>query len=84
MEQSEDNQHQAIITSCLTNISSQRAIKALNRLGFSKVRQTGAHIILKKDKISFPVPHRQELNPKTLKNILRQANITLEEFKENL
>jgi predicted RNA binding protein YcfA (HicA-like mRNA interferase family) len=35
----------------LPRISSKEAIKALKRLGFEKTRQTGSHVIMKKNYI---------------------------------
>ncbi len=32
----------------LPRISSKKAIKALEKLGFQKVRQTGSHVVMKK------------------------------------
>nr|WP_083889357.1 type II toxin-antitoxin system HicA family toxin [Xenococcus sp. PCC 7305] len=31
----------------LPRISSKKAIKALERLGFQKIRQTGSHVVMK-------------------------------------
>lgn len=83
-----DSNYPSIPTSYLTNISSRKAIKVLQKLGFEKDRHSGDHFILKKIEthtITVPIPHpRQELNPLTLKNILIQTNISLEDFLDNL
>ena len=72
----------------LRRISSREAIRALNRLGFEKVRQTGSHVVMKKDTdggvIGCVVPVHQELRIGTLNSILKQAQITPDEFIENL
>ena len=72
----------------LPRISSREAIRALNRLGFEKVRQTGSHVVMKKDTddgvIGCVVPVHQELRIGTLNSILKQAQITPDEFIENL
>ncbi|MEM8780868.1 MAG: type II toxin-antitoxin system HicA family toxin, partial [Cyanobacteria bacterium P01_G01_bin.49] len=80
------NNNVSIPTSRLTNISSRKAIKSLQRLGFQKDRQTGDHVILqKKQTITISIPHsRQESNPLTLKSILRQAQVSLDDFLNNL
>lgn len=79
------DKNQSIPTSLLTNISSKRVVNALIRLGFVEDHQTGSHIILKrKSKNTCPVPHSTEVHPKTLKHILQQANVTIDEFLENL
>ena len=86
--QNTNDDYPSIPTSYLTNISSRKAIRAFQKLGFEKDRHNGDHFILKKretNTITFPIPHpRQELNPLTLKNILIQTNTTLEDFLENL
>jgi predicted RNA binding protein YcfA (HicA-like mRNA interferase family) len=84
----EEEKHNAHLrTSMLTNISSRAAIQALERFGFSPVRQTGSHVILKKTaqfEISVSVPMKGELKPPTLKQILRQAQISGEDFLDKL
>ena len=54
----------------LPRISSREAIRALNRLGFEKIRQTGSHVVMKKDTdggvIGCVVPVHQELRIGTL------------------
>ncbi len=49
----------------LPRISSRKAIRALERLGFEQVRQTGSHVVMKKatkeGRIGCVVPIHQEL-----------------------
>ncbi|MFB2835221.1 type II toxin-antitoxin system HicA family toxin [Floridanema evergladense] len=72
----------------LPRISSREAIRALERLGFEQVRQTGSHVVMKKatqeGTIGCVVPVHQELKIGTLSGILKQAQVTVEEFIENL
>ncbi len=72
----------------LPRISSREAIRALERLGFEQVRQTGSHVVMKKateeGEIGCVVPMHQELKVGTLSGILKQAQITIEEFIESL
>lgn len=72
----------------LPRISSQEAIRALERLGFVQVRQTGSHIVMKKvtteSEIGCVVPVHRELKIGTLSGILKQARVTPEELIENL
>ncbi len=72
----------------LPRISSREAIRALKRLGFEEVRQTGSHLVLKRDTddgvIGCVVPVHQDLRVGTLSSILKQAQVTPEEFIENL
>lgn len=59
-------------------------IKALSRLGFEIVRQRGSHIILKGSYMGIArtvvVPRHREIAVGTLRGILFQAGITIEEF----
>lgn len=72
----------------LPRISSREAIRSLERLGFEEVRQTGSHVVMKKEteegKIGCVVPLHQELKVGTLSGILKQAQVTVEEFIEHL
>ena len=69
-------------------ISSKEAIRALERLGFEQVRQTGSHVVMKKEtedgEIGCVVPVHQELKVGTLSGILKQAQVTVEEFIDSL
>ena len=66
------------------DVSGPEAVKALRRLGFIVTRQDGSHIRLSKGRLHVTVPNHRTLLPKTLQSILRQANITVEIFAENL
>jgi len=59
-------------------------IKALTRAGFEVAGRKGSHVKLKKrvdDKVFVViVPDHAELARGTMKSILRQANVTREEF----
>ena len=72
----------------LRRVSGEEAIRALERLGFGKVRQRGSHVVLKKETpvgaVGCAVPLHRELAIGTLQGILRQAKVTPEEFMENL
>ena len=72
----------------LRRVSGREAIRALEKLGFKKVRQKGSHVVLKKETekevIGCVVPLHKELAIGTLKGILRQAKVTPEEFLQNL
>lgn len=69
-------------------VSGKDTIRALERLGFLQIRQQGSHIILKKQtpngEIGCVVPLHRELALGTLKSILKQASIGLNEFIKNL
>ncbi|OGM03208.1 hypothetical protein A3K72_00355 [Candidatus Woesearchaeota archaeon RBG_13_36_6] len=66
-------------------LSGKDTIKALSKIGFKLVRTKGSHAILnkydeEKGKITIPIPLHKELAKGTLKSIMKQANITLEEL----
>ena len=72
----------------LKRLSGQETIKILKKYGFIQIRQKGSHVILKKitgdEEIGCVVPLHKELAIGTLKEILKQAKILLEEFIKNL
>ena len=65
-------------------VSGSKVIKALGRLGFEVVSQRGSHVKLKKradgKTLLVIVPLHSELAPGTLRSILRQANLSVEEL----
>jgi predicted RNA binding protein YcfA (HicA-like mRNA interferase family) len=68
----------------LPRITSRRLIRALLRTGFYIHHQTGSHMNLRhheKSHLHVVVPqHSGDLAPKTLKSIIIQAEMTVEEF----
>ncbi len=66
----------------LPRISGQECIGALGRIGFSVRRQRGSHIVLRRDDpfAQLVVPNHKELDRGTLRAIIRQAGIGVEEF----
>lgn len=59
-------------------------VKILNKVGFVQVSQRGSHIKLKRHKLNntdiLIVPNHDELAPGTFRNILRVAQVSLEQF----
>ncbi len=72
----------------LPRVSGTEAIRALERLGFVQVRQRGSHVVLRKETprgvTGCVVPLHAELAIGTLQGILRQAQVTNEEFIRSL
>mgnify|MGYP002725902260 CR=1 FL=1 len=69
----------------LRKISGKDCLKILcNKFGFYVKRQTGSHVILKKEtpegKIGTVVPNHKELKIGTLKGVLELAKVSEEEF----
>ncbi len=72
----------------LRRVSGEQAVRALERLGFARVRQRGSHVILKRStaeaEIGCTVPLHRELAIGTLRGILKQARVSVDEFIANL
>ena len=56
------------------------AVRALRRLGFAELRQTGSHLIMRRDHRRIVVPMHRPIKPGTLKGLIEQAGVTLEQF----
>jgi predicted RNA binding protein YcfA (HicA-like mRNA interferase family) len=63
-------------------ISGKQCVNVLTKIGFSVNSQKGSHIILvrKNPKSRISVPNHKELDRGTLRAIIRQANLTVDEF----
>jgi predicted RNA binding protein YcfA (HicA-like mRNA interferase family) len=61
-------------------ISGERLIKILVRKGFSVRRQAGSHVVLQKGYTVFSVPLHEELKKGTLKAILNQSGLSVEDL----
>jgi predicted RNA binding protein YcfA (HicA-like mRNA interferase family) len=68
----------------LPRISGLETIRALERLGFQRVRQRGSHVVLPKGDIGCVVPAHDELMIGTLRSILQMAGVTIEDFNQAL
>ncbi len=72
----------------LKRVSGKAAIRALEQLGFVQVRQRGSHVVMKKvtseGSVGCVVPLHRELAIGTLRGILRQAQVSPEEFMEQV
>lgn len=66
----------------LSSISGRACVKALERAGFVVRRQEGSHVILRRSQpfAQLVVPDHKELDRGTLRAIVRQADLTVEEF----
>jgi predicted RNA binding protein YcfA (HicA-like mRNA interferase family) len=73
------------MTDKLPRVSSGDAVRVLEKAGFYLVRQSGSHKIFKNaegKRATIPFHSGKELHPKILKSILRDADLTVEEFLE--
>jgi predicted RNA binding protein YcfA (HicA-like mRNA interferase family) len=66
----------------LPRVSSRQCIRALAKVNFYFVRQTGSHITLRRDSpfAQTVVPESKELAKGTLRRIIRDAGLTVDEF----
>ena len=70
------------------SVNYDAVVKALKRDGWVVVRQQGSHIRLQKhlhdETLKLTVPAHTPIKRSTLSHILKQARLTVEEFKELL
>ena len=55
-------------------------IRALQRLGFEKVRQAGSHVVMRRGAKGCVIPLHAEVKVGTLAGILRQAEVQPNDF----
>jgi predicted RNA binding protein YcfA (HicA-like mRNA interferase family) len=72
----------------LPQVAGEALLRALARLGFVEQRQRGSHVHLKRAsdgrRLTVPVHKGRTIPPGTLRAILRDADLTIEELVENL
>lgn len=70
----------------LPRVSGQQVVAALQRVGFRVRRQHGSHIILRRDDpfTQTVVPAHRELDRGTLRAILRQSDLGVDDFVDLL
>jgi predicted RNA binding protein YcfA (HicA-like mRNA interferase family) len=63
-------------------VSGRQCVAALAKKGFAFKRQSGSHIILRREEpyALVVVPDHKQLDRGTLRSIIRQAGLTVEEF----
>jgi predicted RNA binding protein YcfA (HicA-like mRNA interferase family) len=62
------------------DVSGPEAVQALLRLGFERRRQTGSHVILRKDSRTVVVPMHKPIKPGTQRGLIEQAGVDVETF----
>ena len=68
-------------------VSGRKLCKILGGIGYSIDHQTGSHIILRCDNPPhrrLTVPEHKEIAKGTLRAVIRQAGLTVDEFKKLL
>jgi predicted RNA binding protein YcfA (HicA-like mRNA interferase family) len=66
----------------LPQLSGRECVTILQRFGFRVVRQRGSHIILRRDEpfAQVVVPDHKQLDRGTLRAIIRQAGLRVDDF----
>ena len=68
-------------------VSGRDAVKALGKIGYAVDHQTGSHIILRCAKAPhrrLTIPDHKELAKGTLRAVIREAGLTVDEFAKLL
>ena len=67
----------------LSGINHQKAVKAFKKAGFKIVRQS-KHIAMTNDDRIIIIPRANPINAYTMAGIVKDAGLTIEEFKQLL
>ncbi|MEW6324090.1 MAG: type II toxin-antitoxin system HicA family toxin [Nitrospirota bacterium] len=64
--------------------SGAEAVRKLKRAGWTVARQRGSHVMMTKPgyQYTLSVPQHDELGPGLLRKLIRQANLSTEEFND--
>ena len=70
----------------LANISGKDAARAFQKAGWQTRGQVGSHLVLTKQDVraNLTVPQHPELAPGTLRALIRDSGLTVDEFLELL
>ncbi|HLL72814.1 MAG TPA: type II toxin-antitoxin system HicA family toxin [Pyrinomonadaceae bacterium] len=71
----------------LPHVSGREVVKALRKIGYEQDRQRGSHIVLRQTtepNRRIVVPDHAEVAKGTLRAIIRQVGLTVDEFKSLL
>jgi predicted RNA binding protein YcfA (HicA-like mRNA interferase family) len=68
----------------LPRISGPAIVRALERLGFENIRQSGSHVVMRRGVKGCVVPLHNEVKVGTLAGLLRQADLSPDEFVKAL
>ena len=76
------------MTPKLSQVDCRKLIRALKRAGFEEQRQRGSHLHLRRKtdgkRVTVPVHKGRAVPPGTLRAILRDADVSVEEFQRLL
>jgi predicted RNA binding protein YcfA (HicA-like mRNA interferase family) len=68
----------------LANISGAEAVRAFEKAGWERIGQVGSHLVLVKHgvRVNLSVPQHRELSVGTLRALIRNSGLTVDEFLE--
>jgi predicted RNA binding protein YcfA (HicA-like mRNA interferase family) len=66
----------------LGNISGKDTVKAFQKAGWQPIGQVGSHLVMIKPgvRVNLSIPQHRELSVGTLRSLIRNAGMTVEEF----
>ena len=66
----------------LANVSGKEAAKAFQKAGWQPLGQVGSHLVLVKPgiRVNLSIPQHKELSIGTLRRLIRNADMTVDEF----
>jgi len=66
----------------LGNISGKEAAKVFQRIGWVPIGQVGSHLVLVKEgsRANLSIPQHKELSVGTLRSLIRNAGMTVDQF----
>jgi predicted RNA binding protein YcfA (HicA-like mRNA interferase family) len=66
----------------LGNISGREAVKAFQKSGWLPAGQVGSHVVMIKPgvRVNLSIPQHKELSVGTLRALIRNAGLTVDEF----
>jgi predicted RNA binding protein YcfA (HicA-like mRNA interferase family) len=68
-------------------VSGREVVRALGKIGYERDRQKGSHIVLRQATEPYrrlTVPDHDEVSKGTLRSIIRETGLTVEEFLDLL
>lgn len=70
----------------LGNISGKDAVKAFQKAGWGKIGQVGSHLVMVKEgcKANLSIPQHKELSVGTLRALIRNSGLSVDEFLDLL
>lgn len=66
----------------LANISGKQAVKAFRKAGWQAIGRVGSHVVMVKadERANLSIPQHKELSIGTLRSLIRNARLSVDEF----